>query len=114
MNPGKLDSRISIYHLGQAENELNEEEPVPVLLKTVWAKVESRTGSLLSGRPAETMLSKTTHAITVRAEALKGVTPDCYILWVDLVGQQHRFDIDYILPPTRKQVLSKIYVQEVI
>lgn len=114
MNVGELDSRISVYCLKQKENELNEEEPAPALLKTVWAKVEPRTGSLLSGRPAETMLSKTTHAITVRSEALQGITPDCYILWTDRIGQKHRFDIDYILPPTRRQTFSKIYVQEVI
>lgn len=81
MNIGELDSRIEIYRLNTQLNSYGEEEPAPVLLKTVWAKVEPRTGSLLSGRPAETMLSKTTHAITVRAEALKGITPDCYILW---------------------------------
>ena len=114
MNIGKLDSRISIYCLQKQENELHEEEPVPALLKTVWARVEPRTGSLLSGRPAETMLSKTTHAITVRAEALKGITPDCYILWTDAIGRKHRFDIDYILPPVRTNPYTSLYVQEVI
>ena len=114
MTPGELDSRILIYCLKKRESELNEEEPVPVLLKTIWAKVEPRTGSLLIGRPAETMLSKTTHAITVRAAALKGVTPDCYIIWKDLIGQEHRFDIDYILPAVRRQPFASIYCQEVI
>ena len=114
MNIGELDSRIEIYRLNTQLNSYDEEEPAPALLKIVRAKVEPRTGSLLSGRPAETMLSKTTHAITVRAEALKGITPDCYILWTDLIGQKHRFDIDYILPPTRRQAFSKIYAQEVI
>lgn len=114
MNPGELDSRILIYRLKKQESELNEEEPVPELLKTIWAKVEPRTGSLLSGRPAETMLSKTTHSITVRAEMLKDISTDCYIIWTDVIGQKHRFDIDYILPPVRRQPFTSIYCREEI
>lgn len=114
MNIGQLSHKIKIYQNEITTNGLNEDQPTPVLLKRVWANVQPRTGSLMTGRPAETMLSKTTHVITVRSEVLKDITLDCYILWTDANGQQHRFDIDYILPPARLQPLSSIYVQEVI
>ena len=76
--------------------------------------MQPRTGSLVSGRPADTMLSKTTHVITIRAEAVKDITVDCYITWKDAAGISHRFDIDYILPPVRTKPTTSIYVQEVI
>lgn len=114
MNIGKLDQRIAIYQNEVIVNDLNEDQPAPALLKRVWANVQPRTGSLMSGRPADTMLSKTTHVVTVRSEVLKNITTDCYILWTDANGQRHRFDIDYILPPVRLQPTSTIYVQEVI
>lgn len=114
MNIGELDSRIEIYRLNTQLNSYGEEELLPVLLKKVWAKVEPRTGSLMTGRPAGTMLSKTTHAIYVRAESLTEVETDCYIMWSDAIGRKHRFDIDYILPPVRSKRYSTIYVQEVV
>ncbi len=114
MDPGILNNRIEIYKNEIITNSLNEDQPAPVLLKRIWANVQPRTGSLMTGRPADTMLSKTTHVVTARSEALKDITLDCYILWTDANGQPHRFDIDYILPPVRLQPLSSIYVQEVI
>lgn len=113
MNIGQLDSRISIYQDVLVTSELNEEQPAPALLKAVWANVQPRTGSLMTGRAADTMLSKTTHLITVRAEIVKDIQPDCYIVWIDKNGNTHRFEIDYILPPDRTSVFASIYVQEV-
>lgn len=114
MNIGKLDSRIDIYKMKEEDNELNENQPVPVHLKSVWANVETRTGSLVTGRPVGTMLSKTTHAITVRSESVKDITTDCFIMWTDANRIAHRFDIDYIIPPVRTKPTTSIYVQEVI
>lgn len=114
MNIGELDTKIDIYHMTIKTNSLNEDQPVETPLKRIWAKVETRTGSLINGRPADTMLSKTTHVITVRVDSLKDVTESCYILWVDAIGNSHRFDIDYILPPIRRNPLTSIYVQEVV
>ena len=114
MNIGELDTKIDIYHMTTETNSLNEDQPKEALLKRIWAKVEPRTGSLINGRPADTMLSKTTHVITVRVDGLIDITVDCYIIWVDRNDVSHRFDIDYILPPVRRQPFASIYCQEVI
>lgn len=114
MNIGELDSRIKVMHETVITNSLEEEAPQLEVLKEIWAKVEPRTGSLLTGRAADTKLSKTTHAITVRVTSLKGITEDCHILWTDQNGAEHHFDIDYILPPPRSTQFTTIYAQEVI
>lgn len=114
MNIGELDERINIYGNTKSKNILGETEVKPILLKTVWAKVISKTGSLLAGRQADTMLSKTTHAITVRVKSVEGITYEDWIEWTDVTGTKHRFDIDYIMPPVRTSPVTTIYVQEVI
>lgn len=114
MNIGRLDERIDIIKLEKVKNRLGEVQPTPSLLKTIWAEIAPRTGSLLTGRPAETMLSKTTHVVVIRAEEVKDVTTDCYIEWTDYLGTKHKLTIDYILPPTRSSITTNIYCQEVI
>lgn len=113
MNIGELDEKIYIYGNAKSKNKLGETEVKPILVKTVWAKVVSRTGSLLTGRPADTMLSKTTHAVTVRVKSIEGVTYENWVEWTDNTGVKHRFDIDYIMPPVRTSPLTTMYVQEV-
>lgn len=112
MNAGQLDEKIEFWNMEITENELCEDQPEETLLRKAWAKVEPRTGSLLSGRPADTMLSKTTHAITVRNETLKDVTVDCWIIWKDILGNTHKLSIDYILPPVRTSQFTMIYARE--
>ena len=112
MNPGDLDARIRVYKLEKSKDELGKQHPKETLLKTIWAKVEPRTGSLLTGRPAGTMLSKTTHAITVRAVQVQDITVDCRIRWTDAAGNDHRFDINYIMPPARGNSTTTIYAEE--
>lgn len=114
MNAGQLDERIEFWKFETTKNELGEDQPQAVSVKKAWAKVEPRTGSLLTGRPADTMLSKTTHVVTVRSETLMGVTYGCWINWTDMTGNVHRLDIDYILPPVRTNRFATIYVQEVL
>lgn len=89
-----LNRRAAIMRLGQASEKDAlgqypvEEQPVA----TVWAGVTPQTGSLLSGRVAETQLSRTTHKVTIRYR--KDVTPD---MWLMIDGQ--RYNILYILDP---------------
>lgn len=114
MNIGKLDEKINIYYEAITTNALNENQPSKALLKSIYANVEARTGSLLSGRPAETFLSKTTHAIQVRAEEVRDVHYNNWIEWTDANGLNHKLDIDYILPAVRNSRLTTIYAHETI
>ena len=114
MNAGQLDERIEFWYFKVTKNELGEDQLEEVVLKKVGAKVEPRTGSLLTGWPADTMLSKTTHTVTVRRDVVSGITPGCWILWTDILGVKHRLDIDYILPPVRTNQFTTIYAREVV
>ena len=76
-NPGKLDKRIEIWgkvaaedSAGQSEtDELGTQVYDDTMLAEVWAQVSPRTGSLLTGRPADTILSKVTHKIISKARS---------------------------------------------
>ena len=114
MNCGELKTRVTVIRHAEIENELGELEPKEETLKTIWAKVEPRTGSLMTGRPADTQLSKTTHAIIVRNTAVRDVDYDCELLFKDAIGIEHKLKIDYILPPSTKARFTTIYGQEVI
>lgn len=113
MEARNLDSKISIYQYTETTSALlGTTDKTRSLLKTIWANIQPRTGSLLSGREAGTKLSKTTHAITVRSEAVSNIKDDCEIEWTDLNGVIHKFYIDYILPPTRASKFTTIYANE--
>lgn len=110
MNIGQLKSRIKIYKYGYAVDEdLGTDEPTPVLVTETWANISPRTGSLLNGRDAGTMLSQTTHAITIRSRG--DITGDCYIIWTDEFNHEHKFTIDYVSPPVLKNFMQ-LYCKE--
>lgn len=108
INPGKLSHKIEVWHYRKTgeSNELGADEIQEELLLTRWAKLESRTGSLLTGRVADTRLSKTTHKFTVRYT--NAIKPDCWILY-----DNRRFTIDYINDPDFSKHWLEIFVQEV-
>ena len=108
MNPGKLNKRIAFWHNVPTggQNELGADEMADKELCTCWARLEPRTGSLLSGRTADTILSKTTHKVTIRYNSK--ITYGCWIIY-----QGRRFDIDYISDPDFDKRYMELFVQEV-
>lgn len=110
MNIGELNKRIRIFRNSTAvDPETLTDEPKYAEVRTVWANISPRTGSMLQGRDAGTMLSQTTHAITIRSRG--DVADDDYIVWTDEFGVSHRFDIDYVLPPAGSRFMT-IYARE--
>ena len=109
MNTGRLNRRIAFYR-NESTGELNElgaDMVKETSFYECWACIEPRTGSLLSGRAADTMLSKTTHKITIR------YNPDInYSCWIMYAGR--RFDIDYINDPHLNKRYLELFVQEVV
>ena len=109
MNTGKLNRKITFFRHEATNNmtELGADEMAERSFYSCWASIEPRTGSLLSGRAADTMLSKTTHKITIR------YNPDIdYSCWIMYAGR--RFDIDYISDPHFDKRYLELFVQEVI
>jgi len=116
-NSGDLNRRVEIWgkepvldSAGNPEKDkLSQEVIEPQKLATVWASVSPRTGSLLSGRQADTILSKTTHLIKIRYSAFKTLSDKNWLIY-----QGHRFNIDYILNPGFSNEFLEIFCNEVV
>lgn len=117
-NAGNLNKKIEIWKNNLVKNEDYEMEPMPTLVKTVWAQIIPKTGSLLTGRPAETMLSKTTHLVKMRYLTAKEIKPDYWFIYKEKISEtettEHRFDIDYIQNPLFDNDAIEVYCQEVV
>lgn len=90
----RLNRQAEIWENGTSETKdaLGQYPQEDKTVATVWAAVIPQTGSMLSGRPAETQLSRTTHKIVLRYR--EDLTPD---MWLRIGGV--RYDILYILDP---------------
>ena len=102
----KLTSKGIIKVMGTAE-EKDETGQYPAEEQTVaavWCQVVPQTGSLLTGRPGETVLARTTHKIVMRYR--KDITPD---MWVEVDGE--RYDILYILDPYLKHISLELFCE---
>ncbi len=95
----------------QQFNELGQNILEDSVLGQPFAEVIPKTGSLLSGRAGDTVLSKTTHLFRIRYnkkyEFLKNTQN-----WIIHKGK--RFDIDFILNPYSKNESLEIFCTEVI
>lgn len=90
---GRMRHRIRVMKMaanGQVD-DLGQDAVEEVEVGRFWASIETRTGSLLKGRTADTVLSETTHIIKLRCN--DKITADC---WIEHGG--FRFEIDYISP----------------
>ena len=102
----KLTSKGVIKVMGTGE-EKDETGQYPAEEKTVvavWCQVVPQTGSLLTGRPGETVLARTTHKIVMRYR--KDITPD---MWVEVEGE--KYDILYILDPYLKHISLELFCE---
>lgn len=110
VNAGDLSHYITFMYHAKDEtqrNELGAWVSMDAIKLQTWAKMETRTGSLLKGRAADTLLSSTTHKFIVRYNPL--ITPDC---WVEFEGK--RFDIDYISDPDFSKHWMEVFCTEVV
>lgn len=71
---------------------------------TVWCGVIPQTGSLLSGRVAETQLSRTTHKVVIRYRS--DVKSD---MWLVIDGE--RYDILYVIDPYLQHERLEIFCE---
>lgn len=91
---GKYNKLITIEELTEGEeNEIGEINSEFKPVKTMFARIESRVGSLLGGRQADTVVSKTTHKISYP-----------FLNFPEISAQNHRiscngktYSIDYVL-----------------
>lgn len=101
-----LRARGELWQMGTApeKDALGQFPAVPQKICDLWCGVVPQTGSLLTGRPAETQLSRTTHKIIIRYR--KDVTPD---MWMEIQGQ--RYTILYILDPYLRHETLELFCE---
>ncbi len=106
LDAGKLNRRAEIWKngLSATKDDLGQYAQEDRLVATVWCGVTPQTGSLLSGRAADTQLSRTTHKVVIRYRP--GVTPD---MWLVIEGQ--RYEILYILDPYLGHVSLELFCE---
>lgn len=91
---GRYNKYITILELQEGEeNEIGETNQEYRPVKQIFARIESRVGSLLAGRQADTVVSKTTHKISYP-----------FLNFPEISAQKHRiecnkkiYSIDYVL-----------------
>ena len=91
----ELNKRVAIWHSVKSltKDALGQYPIVDTKYIDTYAAIIPQTGSLLTGRAADTTLSRTTHKIKLRYR--NDITPD---MWVMADGV--RYDILYILDPS--------------
>lgn len=101
-----LRTRGSLWQMGTApeKDALGQFPAIKKKVCDLWCGVVPQTGSLLTGRPAETQLSRTTHKVVIRYR--NGVTPD---MWLEIQGQ--RYEILYILDPYLRHETLEIFCE---
>lgn len=102
----ELTKRVEFWHnvKHNERNRLGQYPIEPVLYQTVYAAIIPQTGSLLSGRAADTTLSRTTHKIKIRYR--NDITPDMWIVY-----QGVRYDILYVLDPNLNHERLEIFCE---
>ncbi|MBD9247272.1 MAG: head-tail adaptor protein [Clostridiales bacterium] len=101
-----LRHRAAIRRMVTA-TERDELGQYPVLentVCTVWCAVVPQTGSLLSGRVADTQISRTTHKVVIRYRP--GITED---MWMEIGGV--RYDVLYILDPYLRHETLELFCE---
>lgn len=102
----ELTKRVEVWHNTRSaeKNRLGQYPIEPVLYRTLYAAIIPQTGSLLSGRAADTTLSRTTHKVKIRYR--NDITPDMWIMY-----QGVRYDILYILDPNLNHERLEIFCE---
>lgn len=97
---GALRQRVA----APVKDELGQYPVSEETVATLWCAVIPQTGSLLSGRPGETQLARTTHKIVIRWRP--GVAAD---MWMEVDGV--RYDILYVLDPYHDHTTLELFCE---
>ena len=106
-NPATRLNRVAtIKYMGESveRDDLGQYPVVETELATVWAGVTPQTGSMLSGRAADTQLADTTHKVVIRWR------PDVKAdMWLEIEGE--RYDVLYVLDPYLRHETLELFCE---
>lgn len=88
-----------------AKNSIGEPIKEEQKLDSVFASFESKSGSMLYGRPADTKLSKTTHKITYRYLNYPDLSDKNFIMF-----KGKRYEIDYVDNKDEMDEIMEVFV----
>lgn len=110
MNRGKYNRYIKIYEIknGDKTNRLGEKEEVEVFVKGLFACIETRVGGLLTGRPADTIMTSVTHKISWDFNNFPEIRPDKHVIKY----QNHTFKVNYSIDDGFKNQELQVFVTE--
>ena len=92
-NRGKYNRLIDIYEVQKSgvKNRLGEEDEQTVKVASLFACIETRVGGLLTGRPADTVMTSVTHKISWDYNNFPEILPDKHIIKYG----GHTFKVNY-------------------
>jgi len=109
-NRGKYNRLIDIYEVRQSdvENRLGEKDEEAVKVASLFACIETRVGGLLTGRPADTVMTSVTHKISWDYNNFPVILPDKHFIKY----QDHEFKVNYSLDDGFKNEELQVFVTE--
>lgn len=115
MNRGKYNRLITIYERkkGDEVNRLGENIEDEIEVASVFACIETRVGGLLTGRPADTVMTSVTHKISWDYNNFPEILPDKhFIKFTDNHSKEHKFKINYSLNEGFDDVELQVFATE--
>lgn len=111
-NSGKYKYKIEILEQKETEemNDLGEYVLEFKPIKTLFANIESRVGSLLNGRPADTVMTSVTHKLTWRFKSFSEILPNKHRIQYN----NRIFEVNYSLNIDSVEKELEVFVTEVI
>ncbi len=109
-NRGKRKHYISIWERKKTTttNRLGETTEESALVKNLFAEIETRVGGLLSGRPANTVMTTVTHKFTWDFRSFPEILPDKH--YIKYRGKE--FEVNYSLNEGFKDEELQVFVTE--
>ena len=109
-NRGKYNRLIEIYEIRKNgnKNRLGEEDEEAVKVASLFACIETRVGGLLTGRPADTVMTSVTHKISWDFNNFPVILPDKHFIKY----QDHEFKVNYSLDDGFKNEELQVFVTE--
>lgn len=116
-NRGKYNRLITIYEVNKTTattvNRLGEKPEVENVVAQLFARVETRVGGLLTGRPADTVMTSVTHKMTWDYNNFPNILPDKhFIKFTDNNNKVHKFKVNYSLNDGFDDTELQVFVTE--
>ena len=104
----RLNNRIALYTKVQVINELGEKDYQYQQIKTIYAEILPQSGNEKTGQ-GNTLFSEISHKIIIRANAVKQLSNDMYIVF-----DSKRYDVKYFQPNYKYHNYIELYCKLVV